>query len=284
MPEPDHPATPPPDEQKPAGASEQAPAVAGQSKAEPASAPDTAPAAQPASEAAKPEPAAPASPPSAEKAAAPKANASGEAKPAAPPAAKPVAPAAAKPAAPAAAKPAAPAAPKPPAEMAAEPWEDELTRALAQQFGSRIERYATYLGQKFLLAEVGAVREIIEFLKLEWEFDYLVDLTAVDYPNRPKRFEVVYILYSFARNERIRVKCSIAESERPLSVACVHATADWMEREVYDMFGIEFAEHPDLKRLLLPEDWQGFPLRRDVSILAMDNRWVKENLGIESGQ
>ncbi|MBN8729762.1 MAG: NADH-quinone oxidoreductase subunit C [Acidobacteria bacterium] len=168
--------------------------------------------------------------------------------------------------------------------MAAEPWDDDLTRALAQQFGNRVERYATYLGQKFLVAEMAAVRDIIEFLKLEAEFDYLVDLTAVDYPNRPKRFEVVYILYSFARNERVRIKCSVAESERPLSVACVHATADWMEREVFDMFGIEFAEHPDLKRLLMPDDWQGFPLRRDVSILAMDNRWVKENLGIESGQ
>jgi len=168
--------------------------------------------------------------------------------------------------------------------MAATAWEDELTSELAQRYGSRIERFATYLGQKFLVAEVGAVPEIVETLQLDWEFDYLVDITGVDYPARPKRFELFYILYSFARNERVRIKCSLAEGERPRSVCSIHATADWLEREVYDMFGIEFAEHPNLRRLLLPEDWQGFPLRRDANILAMDNRWVKENLGIESGQ
>lgn len=202
-----------------------------------------------------------------------------------PPAEAPqVAPPPAAPPKAATAKPAAPAAPKPPAVMAAEPWDDELTRGLAQRFGNRIERFATYLGQNFLVAEAGALPELLECLLDEWEFDFLVDLTAVDYPARASRFELVYILYSFARNERVRVKCSIALGERASTVCSVHPTANWLEREVYDMFGIGFAGHPDLRRLLLPEDWQGFPLRRDVNILAMDNQWVKENLGIESGQ
>lgn len=168
--------------------------------------------------------------------------------------------------------------------MAAEPWEDELTRGLAQRFGNRIERFATYLGQKFLVADAGALPELLKCLLDEWEFDALVDLTAVDYPARTSRFELVYILYSYSRNERVRVKCSVGLGERAPSVCAVHPAANWMEREVYDMFGIEFANHPDLRRLLMPEDWQGFPLRRDENILAMDNRWVKENLGIESGQ
>ena len=177
-----------------------------------------------------------------------------------------------------------PAAAKPPAEMAAEPWEDEMTRALARQFGARIERFAAYVGQKFLVADAAAIPEILQILRGEWDYDYLVDFTAVDYPARERRFELVYILYSFARNERVRLTSSVALDARSVSVCGIFPAANWMEREVYDMFGIEFAGHPDLRRLLLPEDWQGFPLRRDTSILAMDNSWVKENLGIESGQ
>ena len=183
-------------------------------------------------------------------------------------------------------KPAAvpPAAPKAPAAMAATPWEGDLTRRLAEQFPDDITEFSTYLGQSFLVSKPAAVISIIEFLKLEADFDYLVDLTAVDYPNRPERFDLVYILYSFARNERIRIKTRIPEGFKPESAVSVHLTANWLEREVYDMFGIEFANHPDLKRILMPDGWEGHPLRKDYGILQMDNRWVKENLGIESGQ
>jgi NADH-quinone oxidoreductase subunit C len=183
-------------------------------------------------------------------------------------------------------KPAAvpPAAPKTPAGMAATPWESELTRRLAEQFPDQIAEFSTYLGQSFLVSKPAAVVLIVEFLKLEADFDYLADLTAVDYPDRPERFDLVYILYSFARNERIRIKTRIADGEKIESVAGAHPTANWLEREVYDMFGIEFANHPDLKRILMPDGWQGHPLRKDYGILQMDNRWVKENLGIESGQ
>lgn len=183
-------------------------------------------------------------------------------------------------------KPAAapPAAPKAPAVMAVTPWESDLTRRLAGQFAGEITEFSTYLGQDFLAAQPAAVPPIVEFLKLEAGFDYLVDITAVDYPARAERFDLVYVLYSFAANQRIRVKTRIPEGFRPESVVGIHLTADWLEREVYDMFGIEFASHPDLKRILMPDDWQGHPLRKDHSIVRMDNRWVKENLGIESGQ
>jgi NADH-quinone oxidoreductase subunit C len=178
----------------------------------------------------------------------------------------------------------APKAPPPPAEMAATPWEGELPSALKEQFGDAILECSSYLGQNFVRVAPGAAIPVLEYLKLEQDFDYLVDVTAVDYPKRAERFDLVYILYSFARNERIRIKTRIPEGYRPESAVSVHLTANWLEREVYDMFGIEFANHPDLRRILMPDDWQGHPLRKDYSILQMDQRWVQENLGIESGQ
>ena len=184
-------------------------------------------------------------------------------------------------------KPAAPAAhapPKPPPGMAATPWESDLARDLKERFGAAIAEASSYLGQNFFVVKPDSLISIIEYLKLEADFDYLVDITAVDWPKRAERFDVVYILYSFSRNERVRVKTYIAEGYKPESAGGVHLTANWLEREVFDMFGIEFAGHPDMRRILLPEEWEGFPLRKDYSILKQDDRWVQENLGIPSGQ
>ena len=182
-------------------------------------------------------------------------------------------------------RPAAPpaAAPKAPPAMAATPWESELTAALRTHFSDEISEFSVYMGQEFLVARPEAVIPILEYLKLEADFDYLVDVTAVDYPQRPERFDVVYVLYSFARNQRIRIKTRIPDGYQPATATTVHLTADWLEREVFDMFGIEFAGHPNMRRILMPDEWEGHPLRKDHSILRMDDRWVKENLGIESG-
>lgn len=168
--------------------------------------------------------------------------------------------------------------------MESTPWESELTRDLQRQFGSEIIEFASYRGQNFLIARAGAVPSIIEYLKLEAGFEYLVDITAVHWPNREEQFELIYILYSFDRNERIRIKTRIADGYRPASVVSIHPGANWLEREVFDMFGIEFEGHPDLRRILLPEEWTGHPLRKDYSIIQMDQQWVREHIGIESGQ
>jgi len=198
---------------------------------------------------------------------------------AAAPAEKPVA--APKPAPP---KPAAAAPPKPPATMAATPWESDLSLEIKERFGDRIVETSTYLGQNFVVVKPDSALPLIEYLKLEADFDYLVDITAVDWPKRADRFDLVYILYSFARNERVRIKTYIADGFKPASAVSAHLTANWLERDVFDMFGIEFAGHPDLRRILMPEEWQGYPLRKDYGILQQDNRWVQENLNIESGQ
>jgi NADH-quinone oxidoreductase subunit C len=193
-----------------------------------------------------------------------------------------------EPAKPAPPKPAAAgghtAPPKPPATMAAVPWDSDLARELKERFGSQISETSTYLGQDFVVCAPDAAIAMLEYLKLEADFDYLVDLTAVDWPQRAERFDVVYILYSFSRNTRVRVKTYIKEGYKPETAVGVHLGANWMEREVFDMFGIEFAGHPDMRRMLLPEEWVGYPLRKDYSILKQDDRWVQENMNIESGQ
>jgi NADH-quinone oxidoreductase subunit C len=142
----------------------------------------------------------------------------------------------------------------------------------------------TYLGQDFIALPVSELLDAIRHFHSVEQFDFLVDLTAVDYPKDPQRFELIYILYSFPRNERLRIKTRIAENEAAPSITSVFKGADWLEREVFDMFGIRFEGHPDLKRILLPDDWQGHPLRKDASIIGMDNAWVQAHLGIESGQ
>jgi NADH-quinone oxidoreductase subunit C len=188
---------------------------------------------------------------------------------------------AAKPAPP---KPAAaPAPPKPPAVMAATPWDSDLAREIKERFGDRAGETSTYLGQNFIVVKPDAAVSLLEYLKLEADFDYLVDITAVDWPKRPERFDVVYVVYSFARNERVRIKTYVPDGFKLETAVGVHLTANWLEREVFDMFGIEFEGHPDLRRILMPEEWQGYPLRKDYGILQQDDRWVQENLSIESG-
>src|SRR5262245_54464643 len=118
-----------------------------------------------------------------------------------PPSEKPPAPKAAPPPA----KPAAgghAAKPAAPAVMATTPWEGELPAQIKQEFSDRVIESSTYLGQNFVVVKPESIVEFVEYLKLEAEFDYLIDVTALDYPDRPERFEVIYILYSFARNER----------------------------------------------------------------------------------
>ena len=138
--------------------------------------------------------------------------------------------------------------------------------------------------QAILTVEAGRLAEISQYLRDEEEFDLLSDLTAVDWPKREKRFDVVLNLYSFAKNERLRVKAQAGDGEQVPSVSAVWPTANWLEREAFDMFGIIFAGHPNLTRILLPDEWQGYPLRKNYDIIEQDIGWVKENLGIESGQ
>src|SRR5512146_2619444 len=179
---------------------------------------------------------------------------------------------------PAAAKP--PAPPPKPAGPVPTPWESELVADLKTRYGSGLRETSVYLGQPYMVVDKSIVRDVLSILRAEQEFDYCVDITAVHYPKREQQFDVVWILYSFAKNERIRVKAQIADGEAAPSAVPIWPGADWLERECFDMFGIHFEGHPDLKRILLPDGWTGHPLRKDYSIRQQDQAWVQANLGI----
>ena len=183
------------------------------------------------------------------------------------------------------AKPAAPAAPPKPKGPQQEPWTSPLVDAIKEKFGGEFIKAYSFLTQNQIEVKKDRIVEIMTFLRDNEIalFNYLADETAVHWP-KTEEFEIVYILYSFAKNEHLRVKCRIKEWEPIESVVSIWTTADWLEREVYDMFGVQYANHPNLKRILLPEDWVGFPLRKDYNIRLQDVEWVRKHLGIDSGQ
>jgi NADH-quinone oxidoreductase subunit C len=109
--------------------------------------------------------------------------------------------------------------------------------------------------------------EVCRSLKEERRFVRLADLTAVDWHPAEPRFEVVYHLHSVENNERLRLKCRLAGNAAEIdSVTSVWRSANWHEREVFDLFGIVFRGHPDLRRIMMPEDWEGHPLRKDYPV------------------
>ena len=137
-----------------------------------------------------------------------------------------------------------------------------------------------FLGQ--LSIHIGRERlfDVCKSLKSDTEtpFDYLSDLTCVHWPdNREAPFEVIYNLYSIAKNERVRLKVA-TNGEGVDSVTSIWPAAEWPEREVYDLFGVVFHNHPDLRRILLPPDWDGHPLRKDYPLEFIENAWTERHL------
>jgi len=118
-------------------------------------------------------------------------------------------------------------------------------------------------GELTLIAERERIVEVLTALRDRFGFQQLLDICGVDYPDRAERFEVVYHLLSLTRNVRVRVKVSTDEVQPVPSVTGVYPAADWFEREAFDMYGMLFSDHPDLRRLLTDYGFQGHPLRKD---------------------
>ena len=141
----------------------------------------------------------------------------------------------------------------------------DLAEYLEQKRSDCVISWDVMNGELNISVAPSNIASFVEFLRSDnrCKFSTLVDITGVDYPDRTKRFDVVYHLLSMYQNHRIRLKVSIRESEAIHSIVAVHPSANWFEREVFDMFGILFRDHPDLRRILTDYGFQGFPLRKD---------------------
>ncbi|MER3446603.1 MAG: NADH-quinone oxidoreductase subunit C [Candidatus Dadabacteria bacterium] len=144
--------------------------------------------------------------------------------------------------------------------------------SIKTNFSDTVQDVKTFRGETTLLVKKEKIREICRHLKTDFDFKFIADITAVDYlEKKTPRFEVVYYLHRFGsefdENIRIRLKVEVSEEDSKVdSVTPVWSGANWLEREVYDMFGIEFVGHPDLRRILMPEDYEAFPLRKDFDV------------------
>ncbi len=171
---------------------------------------------------------------------------------------------------------------KPPEKRAAPPPkkpdynEEKLRRVvpsmavnkLKEEFSEYLEEISYYADQVIARIQSDSLLEVCSFLKENpsTEFNYLSCITGVDYPEREKRFDLVYHLYSISKNHRLTLKISVGESETIPSVTGIWKTANWHEREVYDLLGISFSGHPQLERILTPDNFPHHPLRKDFPV------------------
>ena len=172
------------------------------------------------------------------------------------------------------AAPAGPPDPPPPADVPVPPFVTALQSALPDA----VEQVSYWVGDWTAILPPSRLVEVARFLKEHGDaaFDYCSDVTASDWPPRPQRFDVVYCLYSTRHRHRVRLKVRAGDGDPVPSVADVWPAANWLEREVYDMFGVNFTEHPDRRRILMPPEWQGHPQRKDYPLegpgeLLMEN-------------
>lgn len=159
-----------------------------------------------------------------------------------------------------------------PDELPPAPMPHAAVQALQVRFGGAIDDVTLFRDEITVRVAKDAVHDVLHFLRDDpaLRYDMLIDLTGVDWRVRMPRFDVVYQLYSTDHRHRLRVKSGVNALERGDSIPTASdlwAAANWLERECYDMFGINFAGHPDLRRILLPEDWnEGYPLRKDYPL------------------
>ena len=146
----------------------------------------------------------------------------------------------------------------------------DIAERIKDRYPTEVKEIKEFRGQLSVIVNKGRIREMLKFLHdtPELYFDLLTDLCGVDYLGRKEpRFEVVYHLFSIKHRHMIRIRAEVSEDDCTIdSVAGIWAGADWHERECFDLMGVKFKGHPDLRRILLPEDWEGHPLRKDYPV------------------
>ena len=157
-----------------------------------------------------------------------------------------------------------PVDPAPPADAEV----PRFIRAVETRFPGVIEQVSFWVGDWTIVVPADRLLDVAGFLRDDAQsmFDYCSDVTATDWPPRPKRFDVIYCLYSTRLRHRVRVKVRAGDGDPVPSMTGTWTAANWLEREVYDMFGVNFTGHPDRRRILMPEEWQGYPQRKDYPL------------------
>ena len=145
---------------------------------------------------------------------------------------------------------------------------NDLEKKINSELTTKINETKISHNQIYLKIDHEDLLDVVTFLKTnsETKFRQLIDITAVDYPEKDRRFKMVYLLLSHETNTRIIVYCNITEGEIVPSLTSIYPSANWMEREVFDMYGIEFKDHPDLRRILTDYGFEGHPLRKDFPL------------------
>ena len=145
-------------------------------------------------------------------------------------------------------------------------------KKLQEKFPTSVSEIKTFRDEVNVTVQKKDIFEICKFLYSDPDLQYqmLTDLCGVDFFPESPRFEVVYLLYSMKKQQRLRLKIKVGDSESVSSVESIWKAADWLEREVYDLFGISFDNHPDLRRILLWDGYEGHPLRKDFPVEGPD--------------
>ncbi len=152
---------------------------------------------------------------------------------------------------------------------------DALLKKVKANFRDSVIDAAIFRNEATVLVDKNVLRAVCNFLKTdpEMKMNYLVDVLGVDYYPVAPRFEVVYHFYSIPKKHRIRVKVKLSDGETVPTVTDMWSGANWPEREAYDMFGIVFEGHPNLKRIYLADGWEGFPMRKDYPLRGYKDRY-----------
>lgn len=160
--------------------------------------------------------------------------------------------------------PKGPSDPEPPADLEV----PAVVQALQAGVPGAVAQVTYWVGDWSVIVPAERLLDVVRFLRTDAaaDFDYCSDVTATDWPPRQQRFDVIYCLYSTRLRHRLRVKVRAAEGEAVPSVTEIWPGANWLEREVYDQFGVNIVNHPDLRRILMPDEWQGHPQRKDYPL------------------
>ena len=142
----------------------------------------------------------------------------------------------------------------------------ELLTSLEKTLGDKLQRKIEFRGETSLIIAPADLRAVAKVCREELGFDYLLDITSIDNFGAEPRFEIVYELYSLGLGTHLRLRLAISEESDVPTVSDIWPTANWHEREIYDMMGIQFANHPDLRRILMWEGYPYFPLRKEFPL------------------